>query len=178
MRLIQEQPEGWFSRPWPEELADALREAVRALRRRYGDNPARWAWGRVRPLRLRHPLGERAFLRWVFNIEPIPWGGDAHTISQAAVDPTDPTANPLSIASLRMVLDVGNWDEARFALPGGQSGNPLSPHYDDLFPLWMRGQGVPIAWSPERIAQATRAELWLMADREGPEGGVGGEPSR
>jgi penicillin amidase len=61
-----------------------------------------------------------------------------------------------------MVLDVGNWEESSFRLPGGQSGNPLSPHYDDMLPLWKRGAGVPIAWSPELVASAARETLGLM----------------
>jgi penicillin amidase len=89
-------------------------------------------------------------------------GGDANTVSQAAVDPADPTANPLAIPNLRMVVEVGNWDETWFALAGGQSGNPLSPHYDDLLPLWQRGAGVPIAWSPTKVEEATRTVLRLV----------------
>ena len=70
--------------------------------------------------------------------------------------------NPLSIASLRMVVDVGNWEESRFILPGGQSGNPLSRHYDDMLGMWRRGEGVPIAWSPERVESVAIETLVLM----------------
>jgi penicillin amidase len=97
----------------------------------------------------------------VYGRGPFPWGGDANTIGQAAADPADPTSNPLWIASLRMVVEVGDWEGARFVLPGGQSGNPLSPHYDDMLPLWLRGDGVPIAWSPEAVERATRSTLRL-----------------
>lgn len=160
-RLVREQPEGWFARPWPQEIANALATVVSALQRRYGDDPRRWAWGRIRPMMLRHPVGERKPLDRVFNLGPFPCGGDANTVAQAAAGPIATTANPLFIASLRMVVDVGNWDESRFALPGGQSGNPLSPHYADILPLWQRGDGVPIAWSPEAVDRSTRATLRL-----------------
>ena len=50
---------------------------------------------------------------------------------------------------------------AVFRLPGGQSGNPLSPHYDDLLPLWRRGDGVPIAWSPEMVRKSAKDILTL-----------------
>ncbi len=73
--------------------------------------------------------------------------------------PLEPTDN---IASLRVIVDVGAWDNSRFVLPGGQSGNPLSPHYDDLFPLWRRGEGIPIAWSDEEVRRATRETLELL----------------
>jgi penicillin amidase len=162
VRLVREQPEGWFERPWHEEMAAAFTAVIRMLRERYGTDPERWAWGRVRPLTLRHSVGERAPLDRVFNLGPLACGGDANTVSQAAVDPADPTANPLAIPNLRMVVEVGNWDETWFALAGGQSGNPLSPHYDDLLPLWQRGAGVPIAWSPTKVEEATRTVLRLV----------------
>ena len=98
----------------------------------------------------------------------FPCGGDTNTISQAVPPPTDPLANPLAIASARMVVDVGDWEESRFVLPGGQSGNPLSSHYGDMLPLWMRGDGVPIAWSPEAVRDATVATLRLSPASTSP----------
>jgi penicillin amidase len=167
VRLLREQPAGWFPRsgsqenPWPREIAAALHRAYRTLSARYGPEPANWAWGRIRPLTLRHPLGARKPLNRVFNLGPIPMGGDTHTVSQAGVDLTAPTSRVLSIASLRMVVDVGEWDNSRYSLPGGQSGNPLSPHYADLLPLWERGEGAPIVWSEAALAEAAREELRL-----------------
>ena len=161
VRLVREQPSGWFDRPWPAEMAAALTAAIRTLQKRYGSAPARWTWGRVRPLTLCHPIGARPPLNRIFNLGPFPWGGDANTVNQSASDPVDPADNPFIIASLRMVVDVGNWDETRFALPGGQSGNPLSPHYADQLPLWRQGEGIPIAWSPEQVEQTTRETLHL-----------------
>jgi penicillin amidase len=161
VRLVREQPLGWFERSWQEEMADGLAAAFRALRERHGADPNRWAWGRVRPLTLQHSVGGQAPLDRVFNLGPFAWGGDGNTVAQTAVNPADPTANPRYIASLRMVVDVGDWEESRFVLPGGQSGNPVSPHYDDQLALWQRGEGVPIAWSPEKVVQASRTLLRL-----------------
>ena len=79
------------------------------------------------------------------------------------LEPLEPTDN---IASLRVVVDVGAWDNSRFVLPGGQSGNPLSPHYDDLFPLWRRGEGIPVAWSEEEVRRATRETLEMIAQEQ------------
>ena len=160
--LLRDQPVGWFERPWAVVAEGALAAAVKTLRQRYGVDHKNWAWGDIRTLTLRHPAGERRIFGRMFNLGPIPWGGDANTVSQAAPDPADPAGNPLAIASLRMVLDVGNWEECRFSLPGGQSGNPLSSHYEDLLPMWRRGQGVPIAWSPAKVNRAAVSNLRLL----------------
>ena len=163
-RLLDERPDGWFRRPWAEEIADALATVVRMLHREHGDDSRGWSWGRVRPLTLVHAIGERSLLGKVFNLGPFPWGGDTNTISQGGVDLASPVANPTAIAAMRMVVDVGNWEASRFVLPGGQSGNPLSPHYDDMLPLWQRGDGVPIAWSGPEVERAARSTLRLVPE--------------
>jgi penicillin amidase len=158
-RLLREHPAEWFARPWDEEVADALACVVRHLHGSRGPDVRRWAWGEVRPLTLGHPLGQSRLLAGAFNLGPFPHGGDTHTINQASVAPLDPLSVPDSIASLRMVLDVGAWENSRFCLPGGQSGNPLSPHHDDQLVLWQRGEGVAIAWTEEEVAREVRETL-------------------
>jgi len=163
--LLRRRPEGWFSRSWSEEIADALAAVVQRLRRQHGSNPERWAWGRMRVLVMHHPLGGQSrLLGRIFNLAPVPCGGDTDTIAQAMVKPLTPLAPADNLASLRAVIDVGAWGNSRFVLPGGQSGNPLSPHYGDLFPLWRRGEGVPIAWTAEEVRQATRHTLELAPE--------------
>jgi len=99
----------------------------------------------------------------VFNIGPIPWSGDFTTVSQAGAPPLDPLGNPSAVASLRMVIDIGEWDNSRFSLPGGQSGNPLSPHYSDQLDAWRLGLGVPMPWSPKAVAAAAVETLHLTS---------------
>lgn len=164
-RLVRERPEGWFANGWWKEMADALGQAVHTLCARYGDRPEQWAWGRVRPVILQHAVGGRAPLDKVFNLGPFPWGGDACTVGQAAVNLADPMANSFFVASLRMVVDVGEWEESRFILPSGQSGNPLSPHYADQFDLWRSGKGISIAWLPDSIDKIAQTALRLAPEQ-------------
>jgi penicillin amidase len=146
--------------PHEAEITAALAGAVTTLRQRFGTDPAGWAWGTVRPLRLRHALGARPPLAGL-GVGPVAWGGDANTVAQAGVQPLDPLANPAAIANHRMVVDLGDPDASRYVLAGGQSGNPLSPHYADLFELWQRGEGVPIAWTHQAVVAATVDTLFL-----------------
>lgn len=48
-RLLKEQPDGWFTRGWPAEIADALAHVVDELSRRAGRRPDGWAWVRFVP---------------------------------------------------------------------------------------------------------------------------------
>ncbi|MBU1865013.1 MAG: penicillin acylase family protein, partial [Actinobacteria bacterium] len=161
-RLLREQPDGWFPEGWQARVRAALAAAVARLTTEHGADPAAWSWGTIRPLTLKHPLGLRKPLDRVFDLGPISYGGDANTVNPAPVDPSDPTGNPdFAIASLRMAIDVGEWEQARFVLPGGQSGNPFSPHYADQFELWRKGDALPIAWSDTMIERSTRHTLIL-----------------
>jgi len=158
---FMEQPDGWFAEGWNHVAADALASAVRRLRADHGQNPAGWRWGHLRRLTLRHPVGNQPLLSRAFNIGPVPMGGDAQTPMQAATGPRHPFDNPGFLANTRVVIDLGDPERSRFVLAGGQSGNPLSPHYRDLFALWQRGDGVPIPWSADAVAAATRHTLML-----------------
>ena len=165
VRLLREQPPGWFLEGWGEEIRRALRAAAHTLSASFGPDPAGWAWGEVRTLTFEHPVAIRKPLDRIFNLGPYPWGGDANTVSPAPADAGDPTANPVAVASLRMAIDVGEWEQSRFVLPGGQSGNPYSRHYADQMALWRKGDALPIAWSPDAVARATRHTLVLTPVR-------------
>ncbi|HKK09149.1 MAG TPA: penicillin acylase family protein, partial [Gemmatimonadota bacterium] len=166
-RLLGERAEGWLEGSWEEAVAGALREAVARLRSEAGGDPAAWAWGRVRPLVLKHPLGEAGPLGRIFDLRTEPIGGDSHTVTQCASLPLDPLGPPSAIPSLRAAVPLGDPEGARFSLPGGQSGNPLSPHYDDLLEPWRSGRGVPIPWSEERVREAAAETLELRPRRGG-----------
>jgi penicillin G amidase len=162
VRLLRDRPPELPERDWDREIGFALSSAVALLHNRFGDDRRNWRWGRARPLTLHHPLGRRKPFDRIYNLGPLPCPGDANTVMQAAVDPLDPLGNPGAVPGLRVVVDVGNWERSRFSLPGGQSGNPLSPHYSDLLPYWISGRGVPIAFSEARSARASRRRLRLL----------------
>ena len=101
----------------------------------------------------------------IFNLGPFAHGGDADTVAQASPDPADVTGGTnVAIASMRMVVDVGEWGLSRFSLPGGQSGNPMSRHYSDLLRLWREADGAPMAWTEQDVALAARRTLRLIPD--------------
>jgi len=143
------------------EIGAALASTQATLRHAFGDDPADWTWGRVRPLRLRHALSASPALDRLFSVGPVPAGGDTNTVSQAGVRPLDPTGGHGAIPNHRMVIDLADVERSRFVLAGGQSGNPLSPHHADLLALWLRGDGIPIAWSPEAVDAALADRLTL-----------------
>lgn len=161
VRLLLEQPEGWFRGGWREEIRGALVDAERQLTEAAGPDPHRWTWGTVRPLWLKHAMHKVPVLKNIFDVGPIAGGGDASTLWQAGSPFDHPLSNTIGVANLRMVLDVGNWEGSRWVLLGGQSGNPLSPHYADQVPRWEKGEVISMAWSPAAVQSAAVATLQL-----------------
>jgi len=64
-------------------------------------------------------------------------------------------------ASVRLVMDVGRWDNSVAINTPGQSGDPFSPHYRDLFPLWAAGDYVPLLFSRTAVEGAAETVLTL-----------------
>jgi len=51
-------------------------------------------------------------------------------------------------ASERLVVSPGQEAQGIFEMPAGQSGNPLSPHYGDSYPAWVKGEPAPFLPGP------------------------------
>ncbi len=105
-------------------IRGALSSAVTTLVARHGADPARWAWGDVRPLTLRHALGVAAPLDRVLNLGPLRVGGDGNTVAQAGVRPLDPLRNPGAIANHRMVIDLADVEALALRAGGRAVGEP------------------------------------------------------
>ena len=58
-------------------------------------------------------------------------------------------------------MAVCNWVESRCINAPGQSGDPRSPHYGDLAPLWAKGEYVPLLYSRDKIDAATQTLIVL-----------------
>ena len=65
-------------------------------------------------------------------------------------------------ASVRLVMDVGNWDASICVNTPGQSGDPRSAHYDDLAQTWSKGEYVPLVYSEKRVAEETIQTITLL----------------
>jgi penicillin amidase len=64
-------------------------------------------------------------------------------------------------ASVRLVMDVGDWDRSLWINAPGQSGDPRSPHYADLAPIWAGGEYVPMLYSRTAVDEAIERRIVL-----------------
>jgi penicillin amidase len=139
-RLLAERPMNLLDPRYDDYDAlvrDAARSAARLLRERVPGVPlAKIAWGRVNRAEFGHPLGLAvpALGRWL-NLPKVALAGGSNCVR---------VARPRSGASMRMVVDLADPARSTFALPGGQSGHFLSPHYADEFAGWVAGRTTPL----------------------------------
>jgi len=137
-----------------ELLARSLGEAVAELTKKLGADPGTWKWGQTQyhHALIRHPLTAIASpdVRARLNVGPYPRGGDSYTVSA-----TGNADNQTSGGSLKIIADTENWDNSIGLNNPGQSGDPSSPHYRDLFEIWARGKYFPIFYTREKVESVT-----------------------
>lgn len=144
-------------------LFRAFNEAVSDLRKRFGDDVAAWRYGdpKFHHSRIAHPFDALVndSLKRVLSPGPAARGGYANTLLA-----TSNADNQNHGASLRIVIDLADWETAVATNTPGQSGDPRSPFYANLFPSWARNQFVPLPYAPAAIAART-AEVTRLTPR-------------
>ena len=142
-------------------LADALRELVAAL----GPDMSTWTWGRLHHARFVPAIATLADpeLAAQMTLGPLEIPGSASSPRAATYDMK--TFDQTAGASVRMVMDVGAWDNSMAINTPGQSGDPASPHYRDLFPLWAAGSYVPLRFSRAAVEGDAEVVMRLTPSR-------------
>ena len=131
-------------------LAQTWATALDDLAKQLGPKLTDWAYGQAayKHIALQHPLS-----KWVdaqtqqqIDLGPLPRGGYAHTPA-ANGSGNNQTAG----ASFRMVTDLADWDLTQMTNTPGQSGDPRSPFYQNLFEDWAKDRYFPAYFSNKKI---------------------------
>jgi len=142
-------------------LAQTWATALDDLAKQLGPKLTDWAYGQAdyKHIALQHPLS-----KWVdaqtqqqIDLGPLPRGGYAHT----------PTANgsgnnQTAGASFRMVTDLADWDLTQMTNTPGQSGDPRSPFYQNLFEDWAKDRYFPAYFSDKKIKKHSVEQVVFM----------------
>ncbi|MEM9779037.1 MAG: penicillin acylase family protein, partial [Pseudomonadota bacterium] len=127
----------------------ALDDALLSLSETYGPRIDGWRWGAAHRATHRHQvLGDQPALGWLVNIVQETPGGDTTLLRGLTPGDGDmPHAN-VHASAFRAVVDFADPEASIFIASTGQSGHPLSRHYDDLSILWRRGEYIPMTLDP------------------------------
>ncbi len=153
----------WGSHATQQRDALILKTFTAAIERSeqlLGDDSAKWSWGKLHTVRFEHPLASLGnTYAAAFNLGPVARTGDVHTPNNTR---HDENFRQVHGASYRQVFDLADWDRGMVTSVPGQSGQPGSPHYDDLLPLWAEGKYFPLTFSRKKVEEVTRHRLVLQ----------------
>jgi penicillin amidase len=145
-----------------DTLAAALAGALRDGRRRWGDDLGSWSYTDLHRLTLRHRLDAVPVLGAWMRRGPFAVPGSATTVAAFGARWRDDRLEVLYGPSMRWVVDWSQSETSFAALPGGQSGHPADPHYDDQVRRFLDGKLHPAPWAEEQIEAAVVSRLRLV----------------
>ena len=139
-----------------------LQSAWQDTAEKLGPDSDAWQWGHLHKIALQHPLLHLANpeLAEKMRVNAYPRGGSANTTNNNGFG--NDSFDVRSGASFRIVMDVGNWDEAKMTNMPGQSGDPRSRFYDNLLENWATDSHVPLLFSRERVEEGAVKRITLV----------------
>ena len=133
-------------------LMEAFKNAVGNLKKSLGEEPLQWQYGQeaYKHSSITHALGAVASSQYAkkLNLPSLPRGGNAYTPGS-----TGSNKRQSSGASFRMIVNTGDWDATIGTNAPGQSGNPDSPFYTNLYEDWAKDVYFPVYYSKEKIEE-------------------------
>lgn len=171
--IIKDENNAWWSSPGSRRddatrtrdklLERAMEDARWELTAKLGKDVSSWSWGRLHQLQLNNQtLGTSGpgVLRQMLNRGPWNLGG-----GEAAVDATGWNAaggyEVVWVPSMRMVVNVGDWDKSRWINLTGASGHAYSAHYTDQTDKWAKGELLDWSYTVSTVERATSDTLTL-----------------
>jgi penicillin amidase len=138
----------------------AFRNAIDFLINRLGSDIEKWKYGQkdLKHSYIRHYFSGlvKKEIQDKLDLGPIARGGNGYTIGS-----TGNNFAQSSGASFRIIVNTGDWDAAIGTNTPGQSGNPESYFYSNLYDSWAKDKYFPVYFSKEKVSQFKYNEIIL-----------------
>ena len=141
-------------------LRETLKKAFADVETRLGRDPGAWRWGDIHHAAFEHGISSVSETAKNWTIGPYPHGGSGSSPMHTGYRVSD--FRTTQGASVRIVMDVGNWDASLWINAPGQSGDPRSPYFSNLAPIWAKGDYVPMLYSLNAINQQLSKHISLL----------------
>lgn len=137
-------------------VLQSFNEAIAALEKQLGPDVLAWTWNRVHTLEHQHPLSKVAVLKSIFNVGPFEVSGSSEVINNLFFSFSGSGEYQVKAGpSTRRVIDFSDIENSWSVLPTGQSGNPMSAHYDDQAELYNSGKFRRMLLNKEEIERTS-----------------------
>ena len=142
-------------------IKKTFEEAVMDLKSVAGNETLNWEYGQkdLKHITLSHALGLVSNSNYSdsLNLGPLPRGGNGYTPNS-----TGNNLNQSSGATFRIITNTGDWDKAVGTNSPGQSGDPSSPFYKNLFKPWAQDEYFPLYYSKDKVLTSTYKKTILL----------------
>lgn len=145
-------------------LLRALDEGYASAVAAMGADRTAWKWGMLHgAIFVSQPLGVSGIdlIEGLVNRGPYPASGGPSIVSAASWSTARDDFNITSLASYRMIVDLGDLDASVNIHTTGQSGHPYSDHYDDMIETWASLGYKPMLFSRAQVEAAAASTLTL-----------------
>ncbi|WP_348788179.1 penicillin acylase family protein [Leifsonia sp. NPDC080035] len=146
-----------------EMVEYAANRAWAQTRDRLGGDPSSWRWDRLHTLELTNAsfgVSGVAPIEWLFNRGPYPVGGGSSIVDATGWD-ASVGYQVDRVPSMRMVVDLADFDRSTWVNLTGASGHAFDPHYADQADLWAKGAARPWPFSARAVRAAASQTLTL-----------------
>jgi penicillin amidase len=131
-------------------LNETFNNTIVNLKSKFGENSENWVYGQndYKHVKINHPLENivNDSIKNIISLNVYPRGGDGYTPGS-----TSNSLNQRSGASFRVMIDTNNWDNSFATNSPGQSGNPNSKFYKNLYEDWANDKYFPLLYSKSKI---------------------------
>lgn len=169
--LLKDPQSSWWDNqttPAVETRDDILRQAFTEgyaeLEQRFGA-PGNWSWGALHgSIFDNESLGRSGVkpIEAIFNRGPFPTSGGTAIVNATSFDVTnDDPYRTTSVPSMRMIVDVANFENTRMIHTTGQSGHAFAPHYIDMADRWRLIQYAIMPFGRPAVEAAAAEKLTL-----------------
>ena len=122
----------------------SLDDSLAWLSLKFGPRVESWRWGDSHmSFHRSETLGRIPLISYFSNIVQETSGGQNTLMSGEFVGYGDNPYIQNRGSGLRAIYDFGEGNNSLFILSTGQSGNPVSRHYDDMVGMWKLGEYIP-----------------------------------
>ena len=133
-----------------EFLKETFILSIKELKSKLGDDENNWVYGQenYKHIKINHPL-EDIVNDSIYNIlsfKTYPRGGNGYTPGS-----TSSNLSQSSGASFRVIIDTKDWDNSLATNSPGQSGDPRSPFYRNLYKDWADDKYFKLLYSKKKI---------------------------
>ncbi|QUW81427.1 penicillin acylase family protein [Streptomyces mirabilis] len=172
-KIIDDQNNDWWKAPKTrlddaagnrdQLFARAMKDARWELTAKLGKDMDTWSWGRLHRLFLKNQtMGTDGpgVLQYMLNRGPWKLSGGEATVNATGWNAAG-GYGVVWVPSMRMVVNLDDFDKSKWINLSGASGHAYSAHYTDQTDKWAKGELLPWSFSDKAVDKSTSDTLVL-----------------